>query len=66
MRGARCRASPGESGGELGAALAAARGEDGAVQGMLELAGVPYVGAGNYSVKVTAYGEPDTPAEVKA
>ena len=26
---------------------------------------VPYVGAGNYSVKVTAYGEPDTPAEVK-
>jgi hypothetical protein len=26
---------------------------------------VPYVGAGNYSVKITAYGEPDTPAEVK-
>ena len=24
---------------------------------------VPYVGAGNYSVKITAYGEPDTPAE---
>jgi hypothetical protein len=26
---------------------------------------VPYVGAGNYSVKITAYGEPDTPTEVK-
>src|SRR5687767_7419806 len=24
---------------------------------------VPYVGAGNYSVKITAYGEPDTPTD---
>jgi hypothetical protein len=26
---------------------------------------VPYVGAGNYSVKITAYGEPETPEEEK-